>query len=123
MHWWIHVISKMEIFTSQALLSSFITEQLPVVYMYISILSVNSEHVLSIVCHFFLCLHVLRYQICSQYIVNTYIQYSIQFFTGTEAHYIGMCILQIYMYIYNYLMDSHKYFQVCEIPLITFINW
>ena len=29
---------------------------------------------------------VLEYQICSQYIVNTYRPYSIQFFIGTEAH-------------------------------------
>ena len=32
------------------------------------------------------------------YIVNTYIQYSIQFFIGTEAHYVEMCI-KIHVYI------------------------
>ena len=55
---------------------------------------------------------VLRF--CSQYIVYTYIQYSIQFFIGTEAHHIGMCILiyLIFLWIYTNI-------KVGEIPLTS----
>ena len=57
----------------------FITKQLPVAYMYISILSVISEYMLSNVCQIF-CVYVCYdIKFMSQYIVNTYIQYSTQF--------------------------------------------
>ena len=53
---------------------------------------------------------VLRF--CSQYIVNTYIQYSIQFCIGTEAHHIGMCLL-----IYLISLWIYTNIKVGEIPL------